>query len=243
MTAREAHQAQWQALKDKPLSNKLKYIFTYYWPGILGVICVIAFAVSWIGGILTQKDTALAGYLINGTVNPSYSGNLRADFMAHQQLDSNQYEFNLTSDVEYNPNGGTDAALYVLESIVVQAATGELDFIVTNLDTYPVFSAYYKDLKAVLSAQQLEKWQNSLVYVEKEALDYLISDEFDEFEIPKYYLSTEGLKNPIAVGVRLPSSSSLFDAYAFPPGDVIFGIVHNAKNIENTLAFLEYVMN
>ena len=81
MTAREAHQAQWKALQDKPLSDKLKYIVTYYWPAILGVICVIAIAVSWIGSALSQKGAFLSGYMINGTNNPSYTGNLKQEFM------------------------------------------------------------------------------------------------------------------------------------------------------------------
>lgn len=243
MTAREAHQAQWKALQDKPLSDKLKYIVTYYWPAILGVICVIAIAVSWISSALSQKEAFLSGYMINGTNNPSYTGNLKQEFMDLKQVDGNKYEFILTTDVVYNASIGAEGAISVMESLVVQAAAGELDFIVADLETYPVFSAYYRDLTTVLTAEQIEKWQDLFVYAEKDALEYLTSDDLFEFEIPEFYTSKDDLEEPVALGIRLPATCRLLEAYSFPAGDVIFGISYNTENIENTLSFLEYIMN
>lgn len=241
MTAREAHKAQWQALKDKPLKDKLKYIFTYYWAAILGVVCVIAFGASWISGILSQKDIALSGYLLNSLTDSSYAGNLPLEFMEHQQIDSDIYDFRLTTDTVYSSSEISDTSIAVLESIMVQAATGELDFIVADLETYPTLSAYFTDLGTVLTQEQLEKWGDNLVYVEKDALERLTSDNFEELEIPQYYLTDEGLTNPVPLGIRLPDSCRLLDAYVFPQGNVIFGIAYNAKNTENALAFLEYI--
>ena len=161
--------------------------------------------------------------------------------MAHQQIDSDIYDFRLTTDTAYSHSELSDTSIAVLESIVVQAATGELDFIVADLETYPTLSAYFTDLGTVLTQEQLEKWGDNLVYVEKEALERLTSDNFEEFEIPQYYLTDEGLTNPVPLGIRLPDSCRLLDAYIFPQGNVIFGIAYNAKNTENALAFLEYI--
>ena len=241
MTAREAHKEQWNKLKDKPLKDKLKYIFTYYWAAILGVVCVIAFAVSWISGVLSQKDAALSGYLLNGMTNSSYSIDLTQEFMELQQIDSDEYEFKLQANTSYSSTEMSDTSMAVLESIVVQIAAGELDFIVTDLETYPILSAYFTDLRMVMTTEQLEKWEDNLVYVEKDALEQLTSGEMEVVVLPEYYLSDEGLSDPVPLGIRLPNSCLLFDAYAFPPGDVIFGITHNAKNLVNTLAFLEYI--
>jgi hypothetical protein len=51
------------------------------------------------------------------------------------------------------------------------------------------------------------------------------------------------MTKPFPIGIRLPESSHLFDAYDFPKGDVIFGFFANGKNTENTIAFLEFIMN
>ena len=241
MTAREAHKEQWNKLKDKPLKDKLKYIFTYYWAAILGVVCVIAFAVSWISGVLSQKDAALSGYLLNGMTNSSYSIDLTQEFMELQQIDSDEYEFKLQANTSYSSTEMSDTSMAVLESIVVQIAAGELDFIITDLETYPILSAYFTDLRMVMTTEQLEKWEDNLVYVEKDALEQLTSGEMEVVVLPEYYLSDEGLSDPDPLGIRLPDSCLLFDAYAFAPGDVIFGITHNAKNLVNTLSFLEYI--
>lgn len=241
MTAREAHKQQWDKLKDKPLKDKLKYIFTYYWAAILGVVCVIAFVTSWVGSILLQKDVALSGYLLNSITDPAYSGDLTQEFLELLQLDSNEYDFKLHANTSYSSTEISDTSVAVLESIVVQVAAGELDFIVTDLETYPILSAYFTDLRTVMTAEQLEKWKDNLVYVEKDALERLTSGELDTVELPQYFLSDEGLSDPLPLGIRLPASSCLFDAYSFPSGDVIFGITRNVQNLSNTLAFLDYI--
>lgn len=243
MTAREAHQAQWRALKDKPLSDKLKYIFTYYWPGILGGVCLIVFLVSWLGNALTQKDIALSGYLLNGITNQSYTGDFKQEFLDHQQINSNKYTFKLTADVSYSSTEISDTTMVVLESIVVQTYAQELDFIVVDLENYPILSAYYMDLSSVLTQEQLTKWKDYFVYVEKAELDELTSESLEQVALPQYHDSDEELKEPIPLGIRIPESSRLFDAYKYASKDVIFGITRSVQNTENTLAFLEYILN
>lgn len=243
MTAKEAHQAQWQALKDKPLSDKIKYIFTYYWPGILGAVCFLIFIGSWLGGALSQKDVAISGYLLNGITSQSYTGDFKQEYMEYQQIDSNKYDFKLTADVSYSSTEVSDTNVAVLESIIVQAYANELDFIVVDLDNYPILSAYYIDLRAVLTEDQLKKWEDHFVYVEKEELNNLTSEFMDQVVLPKYHLSAEGLKEPIPLGIRLPENSKLFEAYKYASKDVIFGITCSVQNTENTLAFLEYIMD
>lgn len=243
MTAAEARKKQWESLTDKPLKDKLKYIFIYYWAAILGCVCVIAFAVSWISSALQQKDTALSGYLLNSISQQSYEGNLAEEFMVHQGIDPEVNDVLLTANTSYSSQVTSDTGIYVLESIVVRAASGELDFIVADLETYPVLSAYFVDLRTVMTAEQLEKWKSCFVYVEQSALDKLTSGELDQVELPEYHLSDEGLENPMPIGIRLPETCRLFEAYAFPNGDVIFGITRAASNISNTLAFLEYIFS
>lgn len=243
MTASEAHKAQWQALKDKPLRDKIQYIFTYYWAAILGVVFLIVLLASWIGGALSQKDTALSGYLLNGVTKESYSGDFKQEFMDEHNIDSNEYDFKLTADMSYSSGELSDTSIAVMESIVVQVYAGELDFIVTDLESYPNLSAYFVDLRSVLSEEQLLQWKEYFVYVEKAELDELTSGTPEQITLPKYHLSSEGLQNPIPMGIRLPDTSRLFDAYRYPARDIVFGITQGVANLENTLAFLEYIMN
>ena len=242
MTARETHQAQWQALKDKPLRHKLEHIFTYYWAAILGCVFLIVFLTSWIGGALSQKDTALSGYLLNGITRASYDGDFTQAFMDHQQIDSEKYHFKLTSDTSYSSTDVSDTTVAVMESIVVQTYAQELDFLVVDLENYPVFSAYYMEMNTILSKEQLLKWKDHFIYVEKEALEQLTSGSLDEVVLPTYYSSTDGLKNPIPMGIRLPEDCKLLDAYTYMSKDVIFGFTRSIQNMENTVAFLEYIM-
>ena len=229
-------------MKDKPLTHKLKYIFTYYWAAILGVICVLAFLVSWIGGAIFRKDTALSGYLLNGFTNPTYAGDFRQEFLEHLQLDSKDYECIFTSDIYYSSDEFSDTGVHVLEAITVQATTGNLDFIVTELESYNIFSAYLADMRTKLSAEQMEKWSDLFVYVETAALEELKSGEMEIVTLPEYHLTSDGLQNPFPIGIRLPDSCRLFDAYNYGGEHIIFGFFTNGANSENAIAFLEYIM-
>ena len=241
MTAREAHLEQWRALKDKPLSDKMKYIFTYYWAAILGGLFLIIFVTSWIGTALSQKDSALSGYLLNGMTNEDYAGNLSQEFIDHQQIDSDKYDFKLFADTAYSDTEFSDTNMAVMESIVVKIYAKELDFIVVDYNNFPALTAYYTDLREVLKGKDLEKWQDSFVYVEKEALKQLTDGSPDDLQIPEYHPSSEGLVDPIPLGIRLPADCRLMKAYMFPKGDVILGIPSSCANLENLMAFLDFI--
>lgn len=238
MTAKEARQAQWQKLKDKPLQAKLKYIFTYYWAVILGVLFAIVFVVSWLVFALTQKEAVLSGYLLNGTTQSSYQGSIAEEFLQDQQIDSENYMFDLVSDSYY-----LDAETYVFEGIVTRMGARDLDFIVTDLYTYPMFTAHLADWETILTDEQLEKYRPYFVYVEQSALDELAAgDVGDGIKLPQYYLENTGLKDPVVLGIRIPDSSRLLDAYSFPMDDVIFGIPVSNQRLSMTLAFLDYIL-
>lgn len=241
MTAAEARKKQWESLKDKPLQDKLRYIFTYYWPGIVGGLCALIFLVSWIGNILLQKDVALGGHFINGVAQSSYAGNLRQDFI-DLYLDGTQQDFTLTTDSSMLSDSPMDV-YNGMNAIVTRIAVGDVDFMVGDLATYTQFTAYFADLRNVLTSQQLEQYKDSFVYVEKEALEALTSDNFEIITIPEYFLSADGLKDPIPLGIRLPANCKLLQAYKFPAGEVIFGIPQSAQNIDNAMTFLAYVTN
>ncbi|MBE6940808.1 MAG: hypothetical protein E7455_00765 [Ruminococcaceae bacterium] len=238
MTAKEAHQAQWQKLKDEPLQAKLKYIFTYYWAAIFGIVFAIIFVVSWLVFALTQKEAVLAGYLLNSTTQSSYQGSIAEEFLQDQEIDTDKYTFDLTSDSYY-----LDAETYVLENIITRMGAQDLDFIVTDIYTYTMFTAHLADLETILTAEQLEKYRPYFVYVEQSALDELTnSDAAVGIKLPEYYLESTDLEDPVAMGIRIPDSSRLLDAYSFPMENVIFGIPVSCQRLSMTLEFLDFIL-
>ena len=238
MTAKEAHQAQWAKLKDQPLQAKLKYIFTYYWAVIFGIVFAIIFVVSWLIFALTQKEAVLSGYLLNSTTQSSYPGYIATEFLEDQEIDADKYIFDLTTDSYY-----LDMETYVFENIVTRMGARDLDFIVTDLYTYTMFTAHVADLETILTAEQLEKYRPYFVYVEQSALDTLAAgDVGDGIKLPEYYFESTDLKDPVALGIRIPDSSRLLDAYSFPMDDVIFGIPVSCQRLSMTLEFLDFIL-
>lgn len=238
MTAKEARQAQWKKLQDQPLQAKLKYIFTYYWAAIFGVAFAIFFVVSWLVFALTQKEAVLSGYLLNGKTEKSYPGSIVEEFLQEQKIDSDKYLFDLISDSYY-----LDTETYVFENIVTRMGARDLDFIVTDLYTYSMFTAHLADLETILIEEQLEKYRPYFVYVEQSALDTLVAgDVGDGIKLPEYYLDSTDLEDPVAMGIRIPDSSRLLDAYSFIGDDVIFGIPVSCQRLSMTLEFLDFIL-
>lgn len=237
MTAKEARQEQWKKLQDKPLSAKLKYIFTYYWAAIALCAFVLVFISSWIVSALTQKETVLSGCLVNGTTLDSYQGVMADEFLADQQINSQQYKFDLLADTYLD-----DMDVYALESIVTRILARDLDFVVTDLYTYPMLSAHFADLETVLTEEQLEKYRPYFVYVEQSALETLKEgDQGSGLTLPEYSQEPDKLEDPVALGIRIPESSRLFDAYSFPKDTIVFGITITNQHLTQTLAFLDYI--
>ena len=201
-------------------------------------------SISWITNALQQKELALSGYLINSITVQDYEGDFQQNFLELLELNPDKYSFKLTSDVSYSTTDRTETSMYVLESIVVQCESGEMDFIVADWNTFPCFTAYYGSLKEILPAEKLEQWQAHLVYAERKALQDFTSGDLDqEIVYPEYSFSDEGMTDPVPIGIRLPEANPLLQAYSFPAGDVILGITVNSQHTENTLAFLEYILN
>lgn len=239
MTAKEARQEQWKKLKDQPLSAKAKYIFTYYWMAIALSVFVVIFITSWIVSALTSKDAVLSGCLVNSTMLQSYQGSLADEFVETQQIDTQKYTFDLMTGVYLD---ATDIS--ALESIVTRIAVGDLDFVVVDLYTYPLLSAYWADLESVLTEEQLEKYHPYMVYVERDALRTLEEDSIDNgLVLPKYYQDPSELADPVPLGIRIPETSRLFDAYAFPKDDIIFGISETNQRLDMTMAFLDFLFS
>ena len=238
MTAKEARQEQWKKLKNGPLSAKLKYIFTYYWAVIALCAFVLVFISSWIISALTQKEVVLSGCLANGTTLDSYQGAMADEFLAEQQIDTQKYTFDLMANVYLE-----DTDIYTLESIVTRILARDLDFVVADLYTYPILSAHFADLETILTEEQLEKYRPYLVYVERSALETLKEgDQGSGLTLPEYHLESDTLEDPVALGIRIPDSSRLFDAYSFPKDTILFGITTTNQHLSTTHAFLDYIL-
>lgn len=242
MTIFEAQKAQWKTMKDKPLKDKLQYIATYYGVAIVIVLCVVGVVAGWITHAVTQKESALSGYLLNGAAEEKAGEVLEQEFLQHLRLDSGDYTVRLVSDVYFYQDQSDVEAYYVLESMVAQIASGMLDFVATDAKTFPMMSAYYADLRTVLTEEQLETYGGLLVYVEKAELEALTEGTSEVVELPTYYRDPAVLADPVPLGLALPEECRLLEAYRYSGNEVFFGLIVNSEHQDQAVAFLEFVL-
>lgn len=242
MTMFEVHKAQWQALKDKPLKDKLQHIVTYYGVTIVICLCVLGVAVGWIVSAVNQKEPALMGYLLNGSVKSESGSTLEQEILQRLELDEKEYTARLVSDVYFYAAQEDPEAFYVLESMAAQIGANMLDFVATDKETFPVLSAYYADLRTVFTAEQLETYADLLVYVEETELQALTEGTSEVVVFPKYHRDPGELKEPVPVGLALPADCRLLEDYKYLGDEVYFGFIVNSERWEQTIAFLELIL-
>ena len=182
------------------------------------------------------------GYLLNGSVKNESGSTLEQEILQRLELDEKEYTARLVSDVYFYAAQEDPEAFYVLESMAAQIASNLLDFVATDKETFPVLSAYYADLRTVLTAEQLETYRELLVYVEEAELQALTEGTSEVVVFPKYHRDPGELKEPVPMGLALPADCRLLEDYKYLGDEVYFGFIVNSERWEQAIAFLELIL-
>ena len=246
MTSSEAARKHWKELKDKPFKKKLEHIVTYYGVMILILTTALVMAVGYIIHLASQKDSVLNVTCLGAAVAQEKVQALESDFVDYMDIDREQYEIDISTQL-YSYTQGGEGAYDAAEVIMALAASQAVDAVIsdnTTLIPY-MYQRMFANLTDVLSAEQQEKYKDYFLYVDnvlvEELRDMSVITELPEFPDPT---KPEQMKEPVPIAVRIPEDSE-FSKNFFPEleGYVVYGVVINTVNLENNLAFLDYIMS
>lgn len=238
MTAREAAQEAWKNLKDRPLKEKFKHIWTYYRVPIIVSVCVVAMLTSILHSVATRKDVVLNGYCLNVITDSESAAILTEAFMTDAAIDPQTHEVCIHSGLSTYDAGLGDT----LQVLSAHIAAQEVDFILSDEETCQAMMDYdyYSDLSTLLDDHQQALLSPYFLYAERAILSKEApSDETTALQTA--FADPETLDNPIPVALRLPAKV-LSPAYTFSDETVTMLILPNAPHIETLVQFLEYLL-
>ena len=208
-------------LKDLSFSDKIKYIWSYYWIPIVGVVLAVIFAVSLISSIVKNNydtvcfvavlDGKMTGYDILTTGLTDYLG-----------IDGKkeQVDFSYTFSLK---EVAMDQEAYVSATkLYTYASTGSLDGYLSEREYIDYFCTdkdiFFCDLRDIFSDDELEQLD-----------DYIV-----------YFTNTAGETYPIAVDI---SEAPVIKDSDLNMKDPCYGVVSSSKYQTNAADFIRYVFN
>ena len=246
MTSKEAARKHWLELKDKPFKDKVEHIVTYYGIVILIILSVLIFAVSYTVHLLTLKDSALNITCIGATVTQKRVDAFVEDFASTAGIDTQEYEVDLSTNLSSYQQGNYGNAYDTAEIMMAMVASKKVDAILSDTTTFIpyMYQGLFADVSKTLTAEQVERYKDLFLYADQaiadELRDMTVVEELPEFPDPT---KPENMKQPVPIAIRIPENTDFYKAF-FPnlEGYAACGIAVNAVNVENTLAFLDYIM-
>ena len=234
-----------ERMKSQPFKKRLEYFWDYHKIHIIIIACVLFMGISLIGSITNQKETALSIALIDCYSNEGEIKNYNQELAELLGIDTNKEKIVLDNSFYLSNMDTPDASSAEVLSLRIMAK--ELDVM---LSKEAIFNRYvqngiFKDLREVLSPEQLAYYQDSFYYVDQAVIDkgeiYEIDFAENAFVDNTDHTTPEGMEQPIPVGIYVTGTEEFQGVYYFSSDDqeVVFGIPFYSEHAEYALKFLD----
>lgn len=233
-------------IRQKSLKEKLAYFFYYYKWHTLAVVILVAAVISLINQLVNQKDCALYVCLLN-TVAIDQTEDYVKSFEEYAGIDRSEYEAILDTSMYIEIGGHDNVTAVSFQKLAVFIAARDLDLIVTSPDIieYYVDQKIFKDMRELLSPEQLSLYEPYFFYVDQAIVDAVIETEA-KGEIYKGGFSDprqpEIMENPIPVGIFLDDCPRLKESIIFRDKEIVLSVIVNSPHVETSLKFIDYIM-
>lgn len=211
-------------LKGAPLKDKLIYFKDYYLKTSIAVLCGVIFVIALIHSIVSgPDDTVFAAYFFNDT-GDSGSTLLQESFAEYMEIDTNKHDVYIDATLNYyteeklQDNTGIALSAYDiynnLQKTMAMVSAKDLDIIAGDEDTINYFAKgeCLAQISDVLSDELMKKYEDKIYYFEGKPFGIIINDA------PK-----------------------IKEHHYYDFGEGILGFVVNSKDLDNAVAFLEYI--
>lgn len=244
MTASEAARKNWKDLKGRPAKEILAHIITYYGFSAFLIGVLVVSALGYLVHVLTLKDEVLNVNCLGPVSVQSGAEDFANIFAEYAGINLDQCEVNIStslSSVESNA-GGSYESVEVLTALIASQA---VDIVAADIQylTPHMYQNYFADLSKILSAEQIETYGESFLYVDMEVVRQIKNTKLPE-DMPEYPDPTrpENMIEPVPVAIRLSESVSFVKQFFLKnEGHTAIAFAVNAKNLDNALTFLEFI--
>ena len=263
MSIRDEVKEQQDKMKDKDFKEKWDYFWEYYKFHVLTAVVALIFIISGIKNIIMEKDVYLSAILLNSTPT-SLEDTIGDDFLAYAGVDTSKYDCAIDTAGVINKDNIDEITVATSQKITAHIAAEELDIFGADFNYFFQYAGQdvFLDLSTIYSEKELENMKDDILYVDKAYIEYIASDEYQEYltsgkydENNKYAvmcaeadktgsytkLPIEEMKNPVPVGIIINNSKAYEKAGLYSGKTPVVGIIANSKRTDAAKKFIEFI--
>ncbi len=237
------------AIKNGDFKTKWNYFWDYYKVHTIAAVCIIVFLITMIHDVVTTKDNAFFAAMVNSAVISSEDvADFKEDYMTYAEIDADEFDVQMDYNLMYTENPKSEMEMNSTQRLMVYTSAAQLDVIVSGSDAFPqqALQGIFHDLRNILTAEQLAKYEPYFYYVDQAVLDARnelpengdLTTAYPEMPDPR---KPEEMKQPIPVALFVTDCTSLTETYYFEGDYVAVGVVANAPHLENALKFIDFI--
>ena len=228
--------------------ERWNYFLDYYKWHALAAILAIVVLVQGIVGIVTRKEVAFSGILLNCMISYEDDAFLQG-FYDHAGLDSKKQEAAFYTDITLTDrNSKTDITAF--QRIIAGIATKDTDFVVGQAANFRLCaystSRMFMDLRELLDEATLEKLSDKIYYIDGAVVEQISAPVGEELNTNVKYpdpFKPETMKDPIPVGIDVSKCEEFQSTYYFPNTKLYLGIATTTPRQDAAKAFIDYLFS
>ncbi len=247
---------QWSKMKEKPLGEKVSYLFTYYGVAFIAVVAGILIVFSVAKSILFHKDYGYSAMLVNAfSIDSAAIGD---DFAEYASIDTEHLAVYIDAASTLSRDGMGQEDVSTSTRIAASVQAGDMDAICIDSVNYESYALneFFADLRTVLPEETLSAYADSIYYMDAEEIrkhndsDRIAASYMEESPLPTeeeirasltYHQSPDKMKEPVPMGIIVKDASVLKRLSAYPVSTPVLGFIANSTKAAENIAFLQYL--
>lgn len=240
-----------KVVREGTTKEKVEYFWDYYkWH-----MFILIFIVGMIGNILytymIQKDYVLQGIFLNAVAEQEDKIELEQNFIEHATIDSDKETVFFDTNYYFSTDTKSSFVANSYETLQImhaKIATGEIDFIVGDLDSMNniAYREYFYELPEVISDEILKKYEKCFLYYDRAFIEKLNNmDEIIDTSKTIIYpdpRKPELMEDPVPIFIDVSKSQKLQGFYPYADNVCVMAFAVNSENNEEARCFLDYLM-
>ena len=246
-------------LKDKPFKEKLQYFWYYYKIHTIVFLVAVFSLVTLFHDIFSAKDYTFYGIMLN-SVNLSEEA-MESAFGEYAGLDLDTYECFIDTSSTLSYRTATQYDMATSQKLIALVQTKDLDAAAFDSEIFNNYAnnEMFLDLTTIYKADELQKYEDHLYYIDKAPMEranedsdyenealisaaessaFSVDDIIKEAETHRH---PENMEQPIPVGIFIEDSPFVQKTNAYDILVPIFGISATTTRPDTAKKYLEFL--
>lgn len=258
MAVRDDIKEQWNRQKGKPLGQRIAYFVRYYLLWVIVIAAIAAFAIFLVVNFVTKKPVVFTAEFINA--DSETEEKLTGEVASGADIDTKKSEIDINMSRKLTPGRAvTQEDIGTQTAVNAEVMDTSLDAMVVDAWNFNYYTelATFKDLRKVLSDDELQRYSDDIYYVnlteikriqkEMEKPDYdgsaieedqteaLNKESYENFVKP----DPDKMDDPVPVGIILSDSPYIKKNGLYKYSVPVFGFVNNSSHVRTSKLLLD----